>query len=228
MVNVPLGYEFATHIPFLIYLYNMKQNLNEQITRIKNMMGLNEEDLNLDTYKEDSNIIKNVERVGVSEEGNPIIAITLSSFIGEHGNPEGQKVEIKITLEFEKTRGIFGRSFSIKSVKNIVTDHETITGKYIFNDISFKYIFFPHTSVDEMVHNIYKPYYKLHSNDKEYRNKIYHNISSDVKLIMDVLMDETPDKTPEETPMIEPEVSNEPPQEKPLKDNGGWSSTSSW
>jgi hypothetical protein len=224
MVNVPLGYEFATHIPFLLYLYNMKQNLNEQITRIKNMMGINEEDLNLDTYKEDSNIIKNVERVGVSEGGNPIIAITISSFIGERGNPEGQKIEIKITLEFEKRLGSFGRSFGIKSVKNIVTDHETITGKYIFNDISFKYIFLPHTSVDEMVRNIYKPYYKLHSNDKEYRDKIYTNMSSDEKLIVDVLTGETP----EETPMIEPEVSNEPPQEKPLKGNSGWSSTSSW
>jgi hypothetical protein len=225
MVNVPLGYEFATHIPFLIYLYNMKQNLNEQITRIKNMMGINEEDINLDTYKEDSNIIKNVERVGVSDEGNPIISITLNSFMGqERGNPEGQKVEIKITLEFEKRLGSFGRSFGIKSVKNIVTDHETITGKDLFNNISFKYIFLPHTSVDEMVQNIYKPYFKLHSNDKEYRDKIYTNMSSDEKLIVDVLTGETP----KETPMIEPEVSNEPPQEKPSKGNGGWSSTSSW
>ena len=207
----------------------MKQNLTEQVTRIKHMMGINEEDINLNSYKEDSNIIKNVERVGTSDEGNPIVAVTINSFMGqERGNPEGQMVEIKITLEFEKRRGIFGRSFSIKSVKNIVTDNETITGKYIFSNIFFKYIFFPHTSVDEMVHNIYKPYYELHSNDKEYRNKIYHNISSDVKLIMDVLMDETPDKTPEETPMIEPEVSNEPPQENPSKGGGGWSSTSSW
>jgi hypothetical protein len=203
----------------------MKKNINEQISRIKQMMGLNEEDVNLDTYKEDSNIIKNVERVGVSDEGNPIVAITLNSFMGqERGNPEGQKIEIKITLEFEKRPGSFGRSFSIKSVKNIVTDHETITGKYIFNDILFKYIFFPHTYVDEMVRNIYKPYLKLHSNDKEYSDKIYTNMSSDEKLIVDVLTGETP----EETPMIEPEVSNEPPQEKTLKGNGGWSSTSSW
>jgi len=30
MVNVPLGYEFATHIPFLLYLYNMKIVISEQ------------------------------------------------------------------------------------------------------------------------------------------------------------------------------------------------------
>ena len=33
MVNVPLGYEFATHIPFLIYLYNMKIVISEQQLR---------------------------------------------------------------------------------------------------------------------------------------------------------------------------------------------------
>jgi hypothetical protein len=33
MVDVPLGYEFATHIPFLLYLYNMKIVISEQQLR---------------------------------------------------------------------------------------------------------------------------------------------------------------------------------------------------
>jgi hypothetical protein len=33
MVNVPLGYEFATHIPFLLYLYIMKVIISEEQLR---------------------------------------------------------------------------------------------------------------------------------------------------------------------------------------------------
>ena len=75
------------------------KTLNEQVSRIKQMMGINEEDINLDSYKEEIKIIKDIEHVGTSEEGNPIIAITVNSFIGKTGSPEGQKIEIKVTTE---------------------------------------------------------------------------------------------------------------------------------
>ena len=203
----------------------MKQNLTEQVTRIKQMMGINEEDVNLDSYKEDTKIIKNVEYVGTSEEGNPIIDITVNSFIGQHGNPEGQKIEIKVTTEWKKTKKSFRHSFMINSIKNVVTNNENVKGSDILNNTHLSFIFMKFNTIDEVGKGLYEPYLKLHGNDKEYREKIYRNMSSDEKLIMDVLSSgesQNVEPTVDDTQIEEPKINDIKPSNSP------WSSTSSW
>jgi hypothetical protein len=210
----------------------MKQNLNEQVSRIKKMMGLNEEDVNLNSYKEESNIIGNIERVGTSENGNPIIAITMNSFLpNKDSKSEGQKIEIKVTAEWEQYGRILKQTYVIKSVNNVSTNVESIDPNNIYKSSFLWFIFMKNNSVEDVVGGIYKPYLELHNNDKDYKEKIYRNMNNDERRLKNVLSGESSQQVEPEiqdTPIIEPEVSNEPPQEKPLKSNSPWTSTSSW
>lgn len=195
------------------------KTLNEQVSRIKQMMGINEEDINLDSYKEEIKIIKDIEHVGTSEEGNPIIAITVNSFIGKTGSPEGQKIEIKVTTEWEKRDKLSRHPFMIKSIKDVVTNNENITGEDVLNNTYLRLIFMKYNNVNDVANGLYEPYLKLHSNDKEYREKIYHNKNIDEKLIMNTLLGNESQNV-DDTPKEEPTIDN--------NKTGMWSSTSSW
>jgi hypothetical protein len=205
----------------------MKQNLNEQVSRIKKMMGLNEEDINLNDYKSESNIIENIERVGTSEEGNPIIAITMNSFLPKViGNPKGQKFEVTVTAEWEQYGKILKSTYIIKSVNNVSTNVESIDANNLYKSSFLPFIFLKSNSVEDVIAGIYKPYMQLHNDDKDYKEKIYRNMNNDERRLKSVL-------SGEELPNIEPTVDDTSKEEPPIdvkktNNDSMWSSTNSW
>lgn len=173
----------------------MKKNLNEELSRIKNMMGLNEQGsgwfddedvtdstpegdkIDLDTYKEESPIIADVKRVGESDNGNSILSIDLNAFVGDaNSRNTGTPATITVTVEFSKDK--YGNA----KVRNVTDVQSTVkldgmTIDYIKN--LFRY----GTMVYEVINRIYIPYYLKFSDDKEYREKIRRNEKEDVKRI---------------------------------------------
>ena len=107
----------------------------------------------------------------------------------------------------------------IKSIKDVVTNNENITGEDVLNNTYLRLIFMKYNNVNDVANGLYEPYLKLHSNDKEYREKIYHNKNIDEKLIMNTLLGNESQNV-DDTPKEEPTIDN--------NKTGMWSSTSSW
>lgn len=211
----------------------MKKNINEQVTRIKQMMGLSEVYINnIDDYKDESSIIEDIKRVGTTDDGYPITSMKLNTFIPNADSAtEGNGVKIEVILEWEvelnkETRESHG--FRLRKVSSIISD----VG---LGQIFMKYLrekFSNQPTPKKLVQNIYGPYL-INSTSKgsEHFHKVFDNIFKDTDILMKVLLgDETEKVDPkiENEPTIEPEVSNDPSQEKPSKGSGGWTSTSSW
>ena len=115
MVNVPLGYEFATHIPFLLYLYIMKLIITE--TQLKKIV-LNEQQIQ-------SNNLTSVEQTMLG---------FLSRFLrGEDGEVENTPInDLKKIFKFNDER-IYPMAQKLLEKKN--------TGKKTYNDNEFKAMF---------------------------------------------------------------------------------------
>ena len=231
---VPLGYEFATHIPFLIYLYNMKKNLNEQVSRIKQMMGINEEKVNLNNYKDESSIIEDIKRVGTTDDGYPITSMKLNTFVpNEDSAREGNSVKIEVILEWEIEHNRLTRNshgFRLRKVSSIITD----VG---LGDTLMKYLrekFSNQPTPKKLVENIYGPYMiDTTSKGIEHFNKVFENAFKDTEILMSVLLgDESEQAEPEvqDAPNVSTEVPNEPEMapETEINKNNTWTSTSSW
>lgn len=199
----------------------MKKNINEQVSRIKQMMGLNEDRINLDDYKDDSSIIEDIKRVGTTDDGYPIISMKLNTFIPNADSlREGNSVKIEIILEWEvelnkETRDSHG--FRLRKVSSIITD----VG---LGEIFMKYLrekFANQPTPKKLVQNIYGPYL-INSTSKgsEHLHKVFDNAYKDTDILMKVLLGD-------ETEKIDLNIDNEPSQEKPPKGSGRWTSTSS-
>ena len=115
MVNVPLGYEFATHIPFLLYLYIMKLIITE--TQLKKIV-LNEQ-------QNQSTNLTSVEQTMLG---------FLSRFLrGEDGEVQNTPInDLKKIFKFND-KLVYPMAQKLLEKKN--------TGKKTYNDNEFKAMF---------------------------------------------------------------------------------------
>lgn len=213
----------------------MKKNLNEQVSRIKQMMGINEAYINnIDDYKDESSIIEDIKRVGTTDDGYPITSMKLNTFIPNADSAtEGNGVKIEVILEWEvalnkETRESHG--FRLRKVSSIISD----VG---LGQIFMKYLrekFANQPTPKKLVQNIYGPYLiNATSKGSEHFHKVFDNIFKDTDILMNVLKgDESEQAEPEvqDAPNVSPEVPNEPEMapEREINKNDTWTSNSSW
>ena len=212
----------------------MKKNLNEQVSRIKQMMGINEASVNLDDYKDVSSIIEDIKRVGTTDDGYPITSMKLNTFVpNADSQTEGNSVKIEVILEWEREHNRLTRNshgFRLRKVSSIITDvglGETLM-KYLREKFSNQ------PTPKKFVENIYGPY-MLDTTSKgiEHFNKVFENAFKDTEILMNVLLgDESEQAEPEiqDAPNVSPEVPNEPKvaPEREIDKNDTWKSNSSW
>jgi hypothetical protein len=107
------------------------KTLNEQVTRIKQMMGINESEIDLNTYKEETPILQDIKREGTSGEGNPIISMVVNTYIPYNDDvngdyKSGQSVKIKVVTEWKVYHTTHYRTpretFSIKKCLDVTSD----------------------------------------------------------------------------------------------------------
>jgi hypothetical protein len=208
---------------------------------MKKMMGINEERVNLNDYKDKSSIIEDIKRIGTSKDGNPITSMKMNTFIPmPNSESEGDKVKIEVILEWKPE--LYGnkkylRGFNMKSVVDIKSDVEL--DEPLVKTILIVFSSQNRPSPHDLISRIYAPYLTQRAKNIKDIDKIMNNIKKDNDALEKVLFGDLPrpsepkiKNTPsvkpkvQDTPVIEPEVNNEPPQEKPSNDI--WSSTSSW
>jgi hypothetical protein len=221
----------------------MKKNLNEQVTRIKQMMGINEDRVDLNTYNDETSIIEDIKRVGTTNDGNPITSMMLNTFIPNVGSEtEGNKVKIEIIIEWKPNDATKFKSYRngkrvyeyrVKSIVDIKSDVEL--DRELLNTI--RRVFVNHPTPYDLVNRIYMPYHQKFGNVNF--DSIYNNVKKDKEELEDVLSGEPHQQA-------EPEVQDAPEKEtkkilarkfdeKPQVDvapeketNKLWTSTSSW
>jgi hypothetical protein len=224
-----------------IYNNMKKQTLNEQTSRIKKIMGLNEGEVNLNTYKEETPILEDIKRIGTSNDGKPLISMVVNTFVPNEGSDdEGQSVKIKVTTEWnvhEKTHyGIPKTSFSINKFVNIDSNVP------LSDDVvrSIKIIFREHTGLKDLLNILYRAYFLKFQNDNgniryKYREKILDNLKRDMKMVEHALLSDESyqEEIPQEmepkvddTTKENPSVGNIP--KEPIKDKSYWTSNNSW
>lgn len=212
----------------------MKKNINEQVSRIKQMMGLNEERVDLNDYKDESSIIEDIKLVSAAEDGSRITSMKINTFIPTpNSEVEGNKVKIEFILKWEKynywsmEKGRRVDEYKLKSIVEIKSDVE-LDEKLNKTLVA---LFSGHPTPRDLVGRLYTPYSSKFSKNTTDFDKIYNNVKKDREELERVLSGEVSQEAEPEmqdAPMVEPEVSSETPQEKPSKGNNMWSSTSSW
>jgi hypothetical protein len=165
----------------------MKKNLNEQISRMKNMMGLNEDQINMDEYNEEDDVIVNITRVGKSKNKNPILSFVIRAFIPSTSTNEGETTLITVVVEWEEhdkhvkwsRTGEKRKVFYVKKLISINSDIQldNLTENYlreIFKESSLN-------EIDNVLNKIYSPYrYLLKKKGGDYEKQDnmlskYHN-----------------------------------------------------
>jgi hypothetical protein len=217
----------------------MKKNLNEEVVRMKQIMGLNEEPVDLNTYNDETSIIEDIKRVGTTNDGNPITSMKLNTFIPNVGSEnEGNKVKIEIIIGWEPNGATKFKSYRngkrvyeyrVNYIVDIKSDVEL--DKELLNTI--RIIFVNHPTPYDLVSKIYAPYRQKF--DKVNFNKIYDNAKKDEQELEDVLSAEAHQQVePKVQDAPQKPIENKPPQidnkpETPKKGgNGMWTSTTSW
>jgi hypothetical protein len=195
------------------------KTLNEQVTRIKQMMGINESEIDLNTYKEETPILQDIKREGTSGEGNPIISMVINTYIPYNDDvngdyKSGQSVKIKVVTEWKVYHTTHYRTpretFSIKKCLDVTSD-VNLTDNVIG---SIKHIFREHTRSGELLDKIYGPYFYEHIKSSgvhtEHGNKIIDNIKQNKETLERLLLsNETPqEEIPQDNPIIDNNVSN--------------------
>jgi hypothetical protein len=195
------------------------KTLNEQVTRIKQMMGINESEIDLNTYKEETPILQDIKREGTSGEGNPIISMVVNTYIPYNDDvngdyKSGQSVKIKVVTEWKVYHTTHYRTpretFSIKKCLDVTSD-VNLTDNVIGSII---HIFREHTRSGELLDKIYGPYFYEHIKSSgvhtEYGNKIIDNIKQNKETLERLLLsNETPqEEIQQDNPIIDNNVSN--------------------
>lgn len=210
------------------------------MSRIKQMMGLNEAEVDLNTYKEETPILQDMKREGTSGEGNPIISMVVNTFIPYNGGDvngdykSGQSVKIKVVTEWKVYHTTHYRTpretFSLKKCLDVTSD-VNLTDNVIG---SIKHIFREHTRSGELLDKIYGPYFYEHIKSSgvhtEYGNKIIDNIKQNKETLERLLLSDEPsqEEIPQDKPLSNPTTDNDTPTEEPKNNNSMWNSTSSW
>lgn len=183
-------------------------NLNEQISRIREMMNLNEDRVNLTNYTDESNIIQDVKRIGGRKEGHPVTSMKINTFLPDaNSNEQGQKVVIEVILEWEPTEGTkYGhfrngkpvKEYTVKSIldvkSNIELDRQVIS--YL------EKIFVPRSSPYDIVSKIYQPYSYKFGYDRVTLDKVFNNVKRDQKELENTLVGPEQQVEPEMKPHV--------------------------
>jgi hypothetical protein len=200
----------------------MKKNLNEQVSRIKQMMGINEANVNLDDYKDESSIIEDIKRVGTTDDGYPITSMKLNTFVpNADSQTEGNSVKIEVILEWESdTSTKYVDGFKLKNVSGVIAD----VGLGEKSMKKLRSMFSGHPTPKDLVGSIYGPFL-INSSGKgfDYTDKILDNMLKDTKILVNVL-------TGEQTQQAEPEIQDAPEvaPEREIDKSDTWTSNSSW
>lgn len=212
----------------------MKENLIEEIVRIKKMMNLNEEPVDLSTYDSDEDIIRKMEVLEKLPNGNVLIDMELNVFVPDNSrdNNKGTKRVIRVVTEWDKRYEIT----DVKSAEFIGGDvDKDFEGALIYN---INHVFFKkHTNFQNIIRGIYSPYY-LQDKIKRMRDNtaVIFAIKKRISELNAMLDDAFNDG---DFPVKQKQVKKDPVVNKPQlepaqkaasepKNNGGWSSTNSW
>ena len=198
----------------------MNKNINEQVSRIKQMMGLNEERVDLNDYKDESSIVEDIKRVGTTSDGAPITSMKLNAYVPtKKSQTEGVKVKFEVILEWQvDTSTKYKNRYRLKKVSGIVADRGLNSDALMLH---LGTMLAGNPTPHDMMMEIYRPFLNQYRDNEEYREKILNNIDKDRDVLLGVLSGKM-------SPEAEPNMNNEPPQEKPSKGNDMWTSTSSW
>lgn len=214
----------------------MKKNLNEQISRIREMMNLNEDRVDLDTYDSNEDIIKNISIKEKTTGGNVLISMDMSMFIPTTKS-EGLKHTLRVITEWDSSMRIVDlkRAFLTDAEPN--NNDITISWHAILFSLK-RQIFKAGLSVEDVMHNIYAPY-RQHISDKRNSDNIraidqsVHEVIlahkrsvRKLEKMLNSAFASNVDNTQQAEPEVAPEVQDEP--EKEIKQNNMWTSTSSW
>ena len=195
------------------------KTLNEQVTRIKQMMGINESEIDLNTYKEEAPILQDIKREGTSGEGNPIISMVINTYIPYNDDvngdyKSGQSVKIKVVTEWKVFHTTHYRtpreSFFLKKCLDVTSD-VNLTDNVIG---SIKHIFRENQKSGDLIKEIYRPYFMEHIKSSgiqtKYGDKIIDNIKQNKETLERLLLsDETSqEEIQQDNPTIDNNVSN--------------------
>ena len=205
-------------------------NLQENIQRIKQVMGLNEDVVDMNTYDSNEDIIKNISIKGKTPDGNVLINMEMSMFIPTTKS-EGLKHTLKVITEWDDR-------MRIVDVKHIsLTDAEPNNKKIVmvWHMIVFKLkseIFKVGLTVEDVMHNIYAPY-RQHISDKKNSDNfevIKQSVNEVIKAQkrsvrkLERMLQSAFGKDVQEPTNVEPEAE---PTPEP-KDKSIWTSSNSW
>lgn len=187
-------------------------------------MGLDENEIDITTYKDESDIVEDIKLVGTSDDNNPIISMTINTFIPESpDSTKGQKIKVNVTSEWKIVVEKKMKQYSVKEIVDIKSD--TKLGDEIV--YSLKSIF-RGTAID-LMNKLYRPYMRLHQSDEQHIEKLIkyrHDNSVILKNLLPEIEDPFFKKTKQPTEKVKPSVDNKT-SEEPSKPSM-WTSTSSW
>jgi hypothetical protein len=188
------------------------KSLNEQVSRIKKMMGINESEIDLNNYKEETPILEDIKLIGTSDEGNPLVSMVINTYIpnvaGDYNS--GQSAKIKVVTEWNVRQKshyrVMRTHFSIKKCLDVTSDvnlrNEVISG--------IKFIFREHTKLEDLLNTIYQPYFLKFRHDREYGEKIIDNLKKDKNTLENLLSLDSPSQedAPQDNSTTDNDVSN--------------------
>lgn len=219
---------------------NMKNNIYENIHRIKEVMGLNEELIDLDAYDSNEDIIKSMKIVDTLPNGNVLINIKLDLFI-PISKSQGLKHLLTITNEWDSSMRIVD-SRDVFLINSDSTDKYLQQAWHVIRYTLTHEIFRKGLSVEELMHNIYTPYREHNKNRRDsvgheaYKHTERENIKAhkrSIRKLERLIQSASLNNTNVQQPTnVEPDMSvdnaQEPVDNTPQKNNNLWTSTSSW
>ena len=176
------------------------------------MMGINESEIDLNNYKEETPILEDIKLIGTSDEGNPLVSMVINTYIpnvaGDYNS--GQSAKIKVVTEWNVRQKshyrVMRTHFSIKKCLDVTSDvnlrNEVISG--------IKFIFREHTKLEDLLNTIYQPYFLKFRHDREYGEKIIDNLKKDKNTLENLLSLDSPSQedAPQDNSTTDNDVSN--------------------
>jgi hypothetical protein len=218
----------------------MKQNLNEQMSRIKSMMGLNEEKIKLSDYNSEDDVIKDIYLVR-KDKRYATIAFHINTIIFDRNDKTQSGVGEKVTFIAEVAFEATGRIAFVYDVDVDPSTSEDVKNDWIaisyYQDFIEKSVFSVGRDFNDALERIYNPFLSwatTNNKPQDYIEKIIENRRKNKEKILSLLRDAKDEALSNLSK--EPKVKDEPkmdvtPKEEPKKDTSKgdmWTSTSSW
>ncbi len=223
----------------------MKKNLNEEIGRIKQVMGLNEKEIDMTNYKfvEEDDPIKDMSIVDIEGEASGKVATVLIkmrvfvpneedkgvSYKGLFGGSKGRQMVFDFYVMFDRGDHV------VKVVKSEVEDAMGMNKNYLdyWKTVAGNMTFKEGVKIENVMFRIYDGYLKM-LDDEEINvkmgalNRMKRNTRKLEAMLGDAFMEHDNVNPSHPQRVKEPEVKKEPEIDNTPKNNDMWTSTNSW